>query len=236
MRCARNMRRPKRHTGKALAFALGIVVGAAAMAAALLAGPLGSVANALPTQGAASNVPERLQLPGLAAGCEATSLSAALAGHGIEVDPSELADVDFSNDPDWTSADSYFGDVRVAGGAFPPAVVAAAQRYLARIGACGLVVSDASGASWSDVARQANSGNPVLVWTTMYGTEPAFSGFEIDGYPWYHNEHCVVVCAAADNSVLVMDPLEGYVVRDATRFAALYQSCGSYAVTIEKAR
>lgn len=175
-------------------------------------------------------VEEFLQYPaGLPAGCEPVSLALALRSLGFEVTVEELL-ADYVNyDGTWTDAGSYMGSPYESGGAFPPAMMAAANAYLTAQGA-DMQAVDASGSSFEELAELAAEGSPVLLWTTMYGDEPVFTGQNIDGYEWYRNEHCVLLYGAEGDEVLVSDPLEGLVTRDAAEFGRLYEECGSFAV------
>lgn len=72
-----------------------------------------------------------------------------------------------------------------------------------------------SGASFSEVEQIIAAGYPVMAWTTTSMEDPKFSDYQIFGYQFVVNNHCVVVCGMADDesTVLVMDPLEGMVER-----------------------
>lgn len=175
-------------------------------------------------------VEEFLQYPaGLPAGCEPVSLTLALRSLGFDAAPEELIDEFLPVDETWTDPSSYWGSPYVAGGSFPTGIVNAANAYLAAQGA-DLQAVDASGADFEELSALAAEGVPVLVWTTMYGGEPEFTGQYIGSYAWYTNEHCVLMYGLEDGRVLVSDPLEGLVSRDADEFGRLYEACGSHAV------
>lgn len=186
----------------------------------------------------ASNVGELLQMPALPAGCESVALTAVLASMGFDLGLTDIVDRYLSVDP--TGADfvtSFAGDPYYSGGALPPALVSAANAYLADQGerAGNLRARDITGASFDDLRALSDDGFPVLVWTTMYMTDPEFSGDMRDGWAWYYNEHCVVVYGFEGSDVLVSDPLEGLVRRDASEFRRLYEACGSMAAYITEA-
>ena len=91
-----------------------------------------------------------------------------------------------------------------------------------------------SGASFSEVEQIIAAGYPVMAWTTTSMEDPEFSDYQIFGYQFVVNNHCVVVCGMADDesTVLVMDPLEGMVERDANNFARIYEERGGLAMVV----
>ena len=184
----------------------------------------------------AAQAGELLQLPEYPAGCEPVSLTIVLCSLGFEVDAAEIIEGYLPIDP--TSSDyvhEYGGSVYVDGGTMPPAIVTAANAYLADQGdaAAGLAARDITGTTYAELQDLVEQGYPVLVWTTMYMGEPQFTGFVQEGYEWYYNEHCVVLYGVEGDEVLVSDPLEGLVRRDAAEFGRLYETCGCMAVVID---
>lgn len=184
----------------------------------------------------AAQIEELLQYPELPAGCESVALACVLRSMGFDASGAEIVDGYLAIDPTCTDfVTSFAGDPYWGGGTLPPAIVDAANAYLAAQGdaASGLAARDLTGLSYENLLMIVGEGYPVLVWTTMYGEEPAFTGEVIDGWSWYFNEHCVVLYGVEGSEVLVSDPLEGLVRRDATAFGYLYEACGSMAVAIE---
>lgn len=191
-----------------------------------------AVETALEEPTVSDRVEELLQLPDYPAGCEATSLAIVLRAMGYDVGIGDILDGYLSYDPTWTDAGSYLGDPYTGGGAFPPAVVIAADGFLSDVDSDERA-TDLTGATFDEIAEIVSSGTPVLVWTTMYQEPPAFSGQLVGDYAWYTNEHCVVVYGVDEGAVLVSDPLEGLVERDYARFSRLFEECGSMAVAID---
>lgn len=78
----------------------------------------------------------------------------------------------------------------------------------------------------------------MIVWTTMYMSEPVatdnFCEYEGHEYQWFNNEHCVVFMGfhKDTNEVVINDPLEGIVYRDATDFEEIFDRMGKQAVII----
>ena len=166
---------------------------------------------------------------GLPAGCEPVSLALALRSLGFGLTPTELIDEYLPVDVTWSDSTAYLGSPYESGGSFPPGIVAAADAYLEAQGSSMRAV-DASGVAFEDILALAEEGSPVLVWTTMYGEDPEFSGQYIGEYGWYLNEHCVLMYGTEGDEVLVSDPLQGLVRENAAEFGRLYEACGSYAV------
>lgn len=178
-------------------------------------------------------VEETLQYPELPAGCESVSLASVLRAMGYEVSPTEIVDDYLPYDElmyDFVTAYAGSPYLEEGGGAFPPAMVTAANAYLNEHGASERA-QDLTGSSFEELTTWVKSGRPVLVWTTMYMDDPVFS-YELEGNVWYINEHCVVLCGVDGEYAQVMDPLEGMVAREVSEFARIYEACGSHALVI----
>ena len=176
-----------------------------------------------------SHVASVLQNETMMGGCEPVSLAMLLNSMGFGVDAKALVDKYLVIDGKFTTG--YSGSPYLAGGGYPPGLVKAANAYLAEQGS-PYVAHDLSGTSFDGIARIVQSGRPVMVWSTLYLEEPLFSGSFQDGVEWYNNEHCVLVFGVDDTSVMVADPLEGFVVRDRAAFAEVYAACGSMAAYV----
>ena len=182
----------------------------------------------------AAHVEALLQYPEFPAGCESAALAVALRSMGFEVALGEIVEGYLPIDPSRTDfVNAFGGDPRSGGGAYAPALVRTANAYLADHGS-DRVAHDLTGASFDELLEWVRAGYPVLVWTTMYGAEPAFTGQTFEGREWYSNEHCVVLYGIdPDTGALsVSDSLEGLVTRDAASFERLYEACGSMALVI----
>ena len=61
-----------------------------------------------------------------------------------------------------------------------------------------------------------------------------FGEFEGKTYRWFRNEHCMVMCGfdKENGTVLIQDPLDGLVERDAETFAKYYEELGKNAMII----
>lgn len=182
---------------------------------------------------AVRNAEEFLQYQeGFPAGCEPISLALALRSLGFDITPKEFIDGYVVADPSWTDPSSYWGSPYDTGASFPPGMVNAANAYLEEQGSSMRAV-DATGTDFAKLRDLAAQGVPVLIWTTVSGNPPNYSGESVGGrYAWYLNEHCVLMCGAEGDCVLVSDPLAGLLDKDAESFGSLYEACGSYALYI----
>ena len=177
----------------------------------------------------AANVVEKDQNYLMAGGCELVSLSIVFDSMGFDIGLDEF--VDEYLDIDGHFGTGYSGSPYSMGGGYPPGIVTAANRYLASMNA-NVRAHNLTGLSMDELRTLVNAGYPVLVWSTMELDNPSFTDQYDDEWEWYDNEHCVVVYGFERGTVLVSDPLEGFVVRDLDRFTDVYEQCGSMAVGI----
>lgn len=179
-----------------------------------------------------ANVPALVQYPDMPAGCEVYSLAATLQAFGYAADPHALVAEHLPFESvDGTTAGAYSGSPYIDGEGLPPAIVAAGNSFLEEADS-PLRFSDATGASFDELLVQAESGRPVLVWTTMHLSDPGFSA-PLASYSFYPLEHCVVLLGSNDDgSIRYMDPMSGYANADASWFETLYNLCGSMAASI----
>lgn len=178
------------------------------------------------------NVPALIQYPDMPAGCEVHSLAAVLQAFGYAADPHVIVaeHLPFQS-IDGTAAGAYSGSPYVDGEGLPPAIVAAGNSFLEGAGS-PLRFSDVTGTPFDELLAQAESGRPVLVWTTMYLSDPGF-GAPLPSYSFYPLEHCVVLLGSNDDgTVRYMDSMSGYANADAAWFQSLYELCGSMAVEV----
>lgn len=177
-------------------------------------------------------VEEFLQYPnGYSAGCEPISLTIALRSLGFDITVDELFENYVTFDESWTDPSCYLGSPYEQGVALPQGIVNIANAYLQGQGS-DMIAVDATGSAFEELLSLAESGVPVVIWTTMYGNEPHFSGESVGGVPWYLNEHCVVMYGVEGDEVLISDPLSGLINRTASDFGWVYEQCGSMAVFI----
>lgn len=155
----------------------------------------------------ASRVSELLQGDAYPSGCEPAALASVLQSMGIDATLEDVLNY-LRYDPDFVDfVYHYAGDPIGSGSAWPPAMVDAANRYLASVssdatsidtdvvgdGEDGFTADTApplqatptltavniSGASFSEVTDILAAGYPVMVWTTISMEEPGFSDYAI---------------------------------------------------------
>ena len=179
-----------------------------------------------------ANIKAMDQNESLPGGCEIVSLVIVLDSMGIEATPEEIADDYLEVDDDYLNG--YAGSPYFAGGGFAAGIVKAANLFL-KTNRVDAQAYDLTGSTFDSLLALTKCGYPVLVWTTMLLDEPYFSVFQDDedeANAWYDNEHCVVLYGMKDDVVLVSDPLEGLVERDAKTFADVFEMCGSRAALV----
>lgn len=174
-----------------------------------------------------------LQLPAWPSGCEPASLAYALNRLGIDASIEDVISVlDF--DPEFTDyVYHYAGDPAGSGSAYAPVMTRAANDSIAAAGFDGRYQAfNITGTSFEDLRSLVEAGAPVLAWVTTDLQDPLFSDYSIYGYPFVKNNHCVSVYSIDDDTVVAMDPLEGFVSYDAETFAAVYEARGCMALAI----
>jgi uncharacterized protein YvpB len=194
-----------------------------------------------------------LQLPELPTGCEITALTILLKHYGFDAEKTDLArnylPVSWGNyrlDEDGNVCkDSFFeyfiGDPFGTGyGCFAPAIVTAAEKYIADHGG-GYEVVDISGCEPQDLYNLLIEGTPVITWATDGMIPPEYyeswldnaTGEQLD---WYLNEHAFVLAGFDINAglVTVNDPMKGIIVYNKQRFETRFAEMHSQAVYLKK--
>ena len=152
-----------------------------------------------------------LQNPELPTGCESVALTMVLKYLGFDLEKTTIAD-------DYL----VFADRNFAMGA---------QESEKR----GFDISDTD---FEDLYNYVAAGIPIIIWNTMYLEKPVPTDevceFEGKTYRWFRNEHCMVMCGfdKENGTVLIQDPLDGLVERDAETFAKYYEELGKNAMII----
>lgn len=162
------------------------------------------------------------------AGCEIVSLINAVHTFGIDLDFEHAYDC-FDKGPGFVG--TWWGDPYTEGAAYPPAMVTAARRALK---GTAIQVRDMTGETLEGIADTLANGGVCIVWTTTDDAPPVWTGWTVDGWEMYANEHCVVVHGIdiSDGSVSVMDPLKGDRRMAIGAFNEIWTACGSMAVAI----
>lgn len=179
-----------------------------------------------------------LQNPELPTGCESVALTMVLKYLGFDLEKTTIAD-DYLVFADRNFAMGYIGNPHTEDGAgiFAPGLVKTANNFLEAQESekRGFDISDTD---FEDLYNYVAAGIPIIIWNTMYLEKPVPTDevceFEGKTYRWFRNEHCMVMCGfdKENGTVLIQDPLDGLVERDAETFAEYYEELGKNAMII----
>lgn len=182
------------------------------------------------------------QYPELPTGCEITSLTTVLNYYGYNVSKTTMSDdyLEKSIDKVANFWEIFLGNPRSNGfGCYAGPIVKAANKYLEKQDNKYKAVN-ASGTQFEGLLKEVENGNPVIIWSTMYGEkiddlrEPYTTyKWEIDGktIQWIAPEHCMVLIGYdIDRNVAIMsDPQRGIVEYNLetvkARYAAMHSQC-----------
>lgn len=119
----------------------------------------------------------------------------------------------------------------------PPVIAKCANDYLSS-SHVSLTAVEFFDITREEIFNYIDEGFPVIIWTTMYMTEPEFQSFTSTyndvTYVWYFSEHCVLIKGydITSNSFIINDPLIGEVSRDIDDFMEISDTIGNLAVVI----
>lgn len=179
----------------------------------------------------AANMQPLLQGDAYPSGCEPAALAAVLRSMGFDATIEDVIGC-LNIDPSFTDyVYHYAGDPSGEGSAYAPAMVQAANVYLARQESSFEAI-DISGTPFDDMISLVERGYPVMAWCTIDYQEPLFSSYSIYGWSFVRNNHCVVVCGNNGDTLRIMDPLEGIIECDTETFRSLYETRGAMAMVI----
>lgn len=183
-----------------------------------------------------------LQNPELPTGCEITSLTTVLNYYGYNVSKTTMSDNYLVKSIDKVADfwKVFLGNPRSNGfGCYAQPIVDAANKYLKEQDNKYKAVNY-SGTKFEKLLKEVENGNPVIIWSTMYGEkendlrEPYTTyKWEIDGktIQWIAPEHCMVLIGYdIDRNVAIMsDPQRGIVEYNLetvkARYAAMHSQC-----------
>ncbi len=177
------------------------------------------------------------QHPELPTGCESVALTMLLKYYGFELDKTTIAS-DYLVYSGSNFAEGYVGNPFSYGGAgiYSPGLTRTANNYLHEQETT-LNAKNITGSSPETLYKYIANDTPVVVWNTIHmaGNVPGYT-VEHNGveYHWDDCEHCVVLTGydLERNVVVVNDPVDGIVERDAEMFWERYRNLGSMAIMI----
>lgn len=119
---------------------------------------------------------------------------------------------------------------------FPEGIIDSIHSYSAAVGKDYTAVN-LTGATIEKIESMIEEGLPVLTWITRDLGDPIIrGGWLMDGTNECHNliqnEHAVVLTGITEDSVTIMDPLQGNVTHDKATFFKSFMSLGSMAVAL----
>lgn len=182
------------------------------------------------------------QLPELPNGCEVTALTTVLNYLGYNVTKETMSD-DYLPQKAVGQANFYeefVGNPRdkESFGCYAPVIVATADKYIASMGGKQKAYN-MTGSSMSDLLKQVDAGNPVIVWgcNDIKKDPPLTTKWKVMGetLQWKGNLHCMVLIGydLSKNVVIVSDPLRGIKEYDITLFIKRYKQLYSQAVVVK---
>ena len=178
------------------------------------------------------------QNPELPTGCESVALTILLKYYGFtDLEKTTIASEYLVYNDNYVIG--YCGDPFSYGGAgiYPPGLVKTANNFFDENQSM-LNAKDITGSSPQTIYKYVANGTPVVIWNTihLYNNNPSGSYTTYKGttYHWDYNEHCVVMSGYDFNRnvVIIHDPIDGIVERDADEFWERYENLGSMAMIV----
>ena len=190
-----------------------------------------------------SNLECILQNPELPTGCEVTSLDIVLQYLGFNIDKCDLSDnylpkCEIGTDIPYNA---FLGNPRDSHsyGCYFPVIVSCCNDYFSQNGIYNYEAVDISGLEFEELFEYVCNDIPVIVWGTMYMTEPYESTtWNINGsdFTWKASEHCMVLYGfdLEESIVYISDQLVGNTKYDLDVFKDRYNQMYRQAVIIQK--
>lgn len=180
---------------------------------------------------------ERIGMP---FGCEAVSLSIALAYYGYDIEAETLFEQYMSSGVAGEANPfySYVGDPRdmTGYGCYAPCAVRCVNSYLESCDS-ELRARDISGSTTEEINALLWEGKPVVIWGTLDMRESdVLEIWYFGGNPvyWYSLSHCVVLSGiSSDGRYFVADPMKGNVLYEISDVERAYTQIYSQALVIE---
>lgn len=121
------------------------------------------------------------------------------------------------------------------GYAMPSAVTIALGNVISQKGlGSSYSAQNVTGTLWGQVLNRLSDGIPLMVWITSDTEGPKDVTYVDDGDTWYSNRKVVVIYKVEDDTVYAVDPVNGRVTYDESRFEGLYEMCGQKCVMIRR--
>ena len=177
------------------------------------------------------------QHPELPTGCESVALTMLLNFYGFNLEKTAIASEYLIYSDNFV--EGYMGNPFTTSGAgiYSPGLTRTANNFLDKQGSA-LNAKNITDSTPEEIYRYIADGTPVLIWNTVYFLQNQPTGLKVKWgkktYEWDSCEHCMVMTGydLEKNIVIVYDPIEGIVERDAEGFWERYENLGSMAIII----
>lgn len=167
-----------------------------------------------------TGVPFINQYPNYPTGCESVALTILLNYHGISVTPDDIIKSLPKGSVPYTENGKTYGgnpELEFIGNPYSLNSYGVYEKPLAEVAnkfKSGIII--ATGTNFDEILRIVGTGNPVIVWTSMYLASPYISKSWIykptgETIYWKANEHAVVVIGYTPDKVIISDPIGGQV-------------------------
>ncbi len=177
------------------------------------------------------------QHPELPTGCESVALTMLLKYYGFDIEKTTIAKdylVYSSN-----FVEGYMGNPFTTGGAgiYSPGLTRTANKFL-NAQESDLNAKNVTDSTPEELYRYVSEDMPVVIWNTVYFLQNQPTGLKVKWgektYEWDSCEHCMVLTGydLERNVVIVHDPIQGVIERDADGFWERYEKLGSMALII----
>lgn len=177
------------------------------------------------------------QHPELPTGCESVALTMLLKYYGFELDKTTIASEYLVYSSNFV--EGFIGSPFTQGGAgiYSPGLTRTANKYL-DAQESELNAKNVTDSTPEELYRYVSEDTPVVVWNTVYNLPNNPTGNVVKWgekeYVWDRCEHCMVLSGydLERKVVIIHDPIEGVVERDADVFWERYEKLGSMALII----
>lgn len=178
------------------------------------------------------------QNPELPTGCESVALTMLLKYYGFELDKTTIASEYLIYSSNFV--EGFIGNpfTQSGGGIYSPGLTRTANKYL-NSQESELNAKNITDSTPEELYRYVSESTPVVIWNTVYNLPNNPTGNVVKWgekeYVWDRCEHCMVLSGydLERNVVIVHDPIEGVVERDADVFWERYEKLGSMALIIQ---
>lgn len=178
------------------------------------------------------------QHPELPTGCESVALTMLLKYYGFDIDKTTIASDYLIYSSNFV--EGYMGNPFTTGGAgiYAPGLTRTANKYL-NAQESDLNAKNVTDSTPEELYRYISEDTPVVIWNTVYFLQNQPTGLRVKWgektYEWDSCEHCMVLTGydLERNVVIVHDPIQGVIERDADGFWERYENLGSMAIIIK---